>query len=315
MTLSDPKKLIARAFTDLEAGNLDRNAGSPDSAGPIGPSKSHVKNEFSVRPATQGDSAMLESIEREAFPGLTPVTRISRDLKRENGLYLAAVREWRPDDRQLGPRFAIATRAEKEDDRFTARVKRNVDRFLLDYVNRPKLPPDYIAGFTGLWFVLDEAHVVIIGLREVERSKGIGELLLISGIEQAVENNSRVVTLEVRKSNSVAIELYRKYGFQEVGLRRRYYSDDGEDAVIMTTPPVRSDDYQAHFTRLVERHAEKWGWVARPGYSGPEKPLGPEEPQHSGPENLGMPTDSERSRHHDSDRPGSPGNGGDLAGD
>lgn len=267
MTLSDPENKIEGAFADLEAGIVkdeSRSASTP------AVSKSLTRNEYSIRAATLGDSAMLESIEKEAFPGLTPTTRISRDLTRENGLYLAVVREWHPDDRQLGPKFAIATRAEKEDDRFTARVRRNVDRFLLDYVNRPKLPPDYIAGFAGLWFVLDEAHVVIIGLREVERGKGIGEMLLISGIEQAVENDSRVVTLEVRKSNNVAIELYRKYGFQEVGLRRRYHSDNGEDAVIMTTPPVQSDDYQSHFTRLVEQHAGKWGWVARPGYDGPE---------------------------------------------
>lgn len=282
MTFSDPENKIAGAFADLEAGNIKDES---KSAGPAEPAKGHARNEFSVRAATLGDSTMLESIEREAFPGLTPVTRISRDLTRQNGLYLAAVREWHPDEKNMGPRFAIATRTEKEDDSFKARVKRNVDRYLLDYVNRPKLPPDYIAGFAGLWFVLDEAHVVTIGLREVDRRKGIGELLLISGIEQAVENDSRVVTLEVRKSNTVAIELYRKYGFQEVGLRRRYYSDNGEDAVIMTTPPVQSDDYQAHFTRLVEQHAEKWGWVARPGFSGPEIPQ-PEKPQDAEPQDA-----------------------------
>lgn len=270
MTLSDPNNAIAGALADLDSGNLKDESNSPDAAAP---SKGETRNDYSVRPATLNDAEMLESIEREAFPGLTPVTRVSRDLTRENGLYLAAVREWQPDDRQMGPRFAIATRAERENDRFTARMRRNIDRFLLDHVNRPKLPPDYIAGFAGLWFVLDEAHVVVIGLREAERSKGIGEMLLISGIEQAMENDSRVVTLEVRKSNMVAIELYRKYGFQEVGLRRRYYSDNGEDAVIMTTPPVQGDDYQAHFTRLIGQHAEKWGWTARPGYDGPHIPF------------------------------------------
>jgi ribosomal-protein-alanine N-acetyltransferase len=267
MTISDPNNAIANALADLDSNNL---ATESKLAKAGEPSKSSIRNEISVRPATLEDSEMLESIEREAFPGLTPVTRISRDLARKNGLYLAAVRDWQPDDKQMGPRFAIATRAEKESDHFTARVRRNIGRYLLDYVNRPKLPPDYISGFAGIWFVLDEAYVVIIGLREVDRSKGIGELLLFSGIEQAVENNSRVVTLEVRKSNLVAIELYRKYGFQEVGLRHRYYSDNGEDAVIMTTPPVQSDDFQSHFTRLVEQHADKWGWVERPGYGGPE---------------------------------------------
>ncbi|MDP6666891.1 MAG: ribosomal protein S18-alanine N-acetyltransferase [Dehalococcoidia bacterium] len=266
MNLSDPENKIAGAFADLDAGLVkDESKTSNLTTQAEGP----TRNEISVRIATLDDSVMLESIEREAFPGLTPITRISRDLQRENGLYLAAVREWHPDEKDLGPRYAIATRTEKEDDRFTARVKRNVDRYLLDYIVRPMLPDDYIAGFAGLWFVLDEAHLVIIGLREIDRRKGIGELLLISGLEQAVENNSRVVTLEVRQSNEPAIELYRKYGFQEVGLRRRYYSDNGEDAVIMTTPPVQSDDYQGHFTRLVETHARKWGWVERPGYPGP----------------------------------------------
>ncbi|MBC8453042.1 MAG: ribosomal protein S18-alanine N-acetyltransferase [Chloroflexi bacterium] len=267
MTLFDPNDILAGAFADLESGNLKT---SPDSAEVSVESKKLIRNEFSVRRATLDDTLMLESIEREAFPGMTPVTRIERDLTRPNGLYLAAIRDWHPDERELGPRFAVATQSEKEDDSFKARMKRNVDRYLLDRVIRPKLPSEYIAGFVGLWFVLDEAHVVIIGLRESDRRKGIGEFLLISALEQAVVNDSRVVTLEVRESNEPAIELYRKYGFQEVGLRRRYYSDNGENAVIMTTPPIKSDDYQSQFSGLVDQHADRWGWVSRPGFSEPE---------------------------------------------
>jgi len=266
MTLSDPNNILAGAFADLASDKVN------DGSAPVAESKSSVRNEYSVRAASLADSIMLESIERDAFPGMTPVTKIERDLARENGLYLTAVREWHPDEQALGPRFAIATQSEKEDDSFTARVRRNIDRYLLDYVSRPKLPSDYIAGFVGLWFVLDEAHIVIIGIRESDRREGIGEQLLISALEQAVENDSRVVTLEVRESNGPAIELYNKYGFQRVGLRRRYYSDNGENAVIMTTPPIQTDDYQDQFTTLIEQHAEKWGWVSRPGYSGPEVP-------------------------------------------
>lgn len=267
MTLSDPDNVLADAFANLEAGRLDI---SKDSDETEAESQQPVRNEFSIRRAGLEDALMLESIEREAFPGMTPVTRLERDLTRQNGLYLAAVRAWREDERELGPRYAIATQSEKEDDSFTARMKRNVDRYFLDKVVRPKLPEDYIAGFIGLWFVLDEAHVVIIGLRENDRRKGIGEQLLISALEQAAENDSRVVTLEVRESNEPAIELYRKYGFQEVGLRRRYYSDNGENAVIMTTPPIQSDDFQSQFTKLIDQHAEKWGWVPRPGFNGPD---------------------------------------------
>ena len=266
MTLSDPDNILADAFADLDAGKVH------DESEPKTESKSSVQNEYSVRGADLTDSIMLESIEREAFPGMTPVTKIERDLTRENGLYLAAVRDWHADERELGPRFAIATQAEKEDDSLTARIRRNIDRYLLDYVSRPKVPDDYIAGFVGLWFVLDEAHIVIIGIRESDRREGIGEQLLISALEQAVENDSRVVTLEVRESNKPAIELYAKYGFKQVGVRRRYYSDNGENAVIMTTPPIQADDYQNQFSALVEQHAERWGWVSRPGYAGPEIP-------------------------------------------
>ena len=268
MTLPDPDNVLADAFANLEAGRLDI---PEDSEETDIESRQSVRNEFSIRRAGLEDALMLESIEREAFPGMTPVTRIDRDLTRQNGLYLAAVRAWREDERRLGPRYAIATQSEKEDGSFRARMKRNVDRYFLDKVVRPKLPEDYIAGFIGIWFVIDEAHVVIIGLRENERRKGIGEQLLISALEQAVENDSRVVTLEVRESNEPAIELYRKYGFQEVGLRRRYYSDNGENAVIMTTPPIKSDDFQSQFAKLVDQQYHKWGWVRRPGFDGSER--------------------------------------------
>ena len=264
LTISDPNHILAGAFSDLESDTLSSQSSTSDK------SKKSEKNEYSVRVATLKDSEMLESIEREAFPGMTPVTRLERDLARQNGLYLAASRAWRPEEQELGPRFAIATKAEKEDESFTAKFKRNVGRYVLDRMAKPKLPSGYIAGFIGLWFVVDEAHVVIIGLREVDRRKGIGELLVISAIEQAVENDSRVVTLEVRESNKPAIELYRKYGFQEVGLRRRYYSDNGENAVIMTTPPIHSVNYQTQFGTLVCQHTDKWGWVSRPGYAMPE---------------------------------------------
>jgi ribosomal-protein-alanine N-acetyltransferase len=267
MTISDPNDLLSGAFADLESGNM--NAG-PESENTDSESKSEIQNEYSVRVASLDDSMMLESIEREAFPGMTPVTRIERDLTRQNALYLVSIREWRPDEQELGPRFAIATQAEKEDVSFTARFKRKLDRYILDRVIHPKLPPEYIAGFIGLWFVLDEAHVVIIGTRQNDLRKGLGELLLISALEQAVENDSRVVTLEVRQSNEPAIELYKKYGFQEIGLRRRYYSDNGEHAVIMTTPPIQSDDYQLQFSTLAGQHADKWGWALRPGYAGPD---------------------------------------------
>ena len=132
------------------------------------------RNEFSVRSASIHDAVIMESIEREAFPGVLPLSRISRDMSRNNGLYLNAVRKWRASEKKLKSRLLLTTKAEKEDRRFSVRVKRSVNQYFLDYINPPRLPPDYIAGFVGLWFVLNEAHVVVIGLREADRRKGVG---------------------------------------------------------------------------------------------------------------------------------------------
>ncbi len=216
-------------------------------------------NPFSVRLAILDDSLMIQSIEREAFPTLIPVTRLPEDFRRENRTYLVAVRQWNSEEISLGPRLAITMKIEGEDNSFKAQAKRKIGRYFLDYLRRPQFPPDYIVGFAGVWFVFDEAHLVIMGLREADRRKGIGEQLLISVLENALENDSRAVTLEVRESNQTAIELYRKYGFQQVGLRLRYYSDTGEHALIMTTPPIHTDDYQAQLSKLINRHAQRWG--------------------------------------------------------
>ncbi|MBM3187934.1 MAG: ribosomal-protein-alanine N-acetyltransferase [Chloroflexi bacterium] len=107
-----------------------------------------------------------------------------------------------------------------------------------------------ILGYAGLWIIADEAHVCTIAVRPEWRGRGLGELLLASLIERALDRRADVVTLEVRASNVVAQNLYAKYGFAVVGRRRRYYSDNGEDALIMTTDSIRFDAYQSRFREL-----------------------------------------------------------------
>lgn len=116
-----------------------------------------------------------------------------------------------------------------------------------------------IAGLAGLWIMADEAHLTTIGVREAYRMQGIGELLLIATLDLALMLNARVVTLEVRVSNHAAQKLYEKYGFRQVGLRRGYYSDNGEDAVVMSTDSLTSASFQSCFQRLKQAHAQRWG--------------------------------------------------------
>jgi ribosomal-protein-alanine N-acetyltransferase len=87
---------------------------------------------------------------------------------------------------------------------------------------------------------------------------GVGERLLIAAIELAMDAEQEVATLEVRASNDGAQRLYDKYGFARLGLRKRYYTDNNEDAVIMTTPDLHSDTYRDLFARLRDRHRDEY---------------------------------------------------------
>ena len=94
---------------------------------------------------------------------------------------------------------------------------------------------DRIVGFAGVWLMVDEAHITTFAVRKTWRRQGVGERLLIALLALAEARGAREATLEVRPSNHPARRLYEKYGFAPVGVRPRYYSDDNEDALIMTT--------------------------------------------------------------------------------
>jgi [ribosomal protein S18]-alanine N-acetyltransferase len=107
-----------------------------------------------------------------------------------------------------------------------------------------------IIGFAGMWILLDEAHVTTIGVAPDYRGRGLGEMLLLELIEEAMRRGAEWVTLEVRVSNDSAQALYAKYGFTRQGVRRRYYSDNGEDAYIMWSPSIREPETIARLVAL-----------------------------------------------------------------
>ncbi|MEI6502091.1 MAG: ribosomal protein S18-alanine N-acetyltransferase, partial [Armatimonadota bacterium] len=109
---------------------------------------------------------------------------------------------------------------------------------------------EYLAGMAGIWMMVDEAHIVTIAVRNNRKNLGLGEWLLINIIELAVQLRAKYVTLEVRVSNKTAQALYEKYGFTRAGTRKKYYSDNGEDALIMTTFELNSPAYRATLQNL-----------------------------------------------------------------
>lgn len=92
---------------------------------------------------------------------------------------------------------------------------------------------DAVVAYGGMWFILDEAHITNIAVHPYYRRKGTGTLLLKEMIRYGILNGIRNFTLEVRVTNQKAIELYMKEGFVESGIRKGYYSDTREDALIM----------------------------------------------------------------------------------
>ena len=90
-----------------------------------------------------------------------------------------------------------------------------------------------IVGYGGMWLIIDEGHITNIAVYPEYRGQGIGHYLVKKLINICEERDMTSITLEVRASNSVAQSLYKKYGFEEAGIRRGYYTDTKEDAIIM----------------------------------------------------------------------------------
>lgn len=136
--------------------------------------------------------------------------------------------------------------------------KRPFPLFLLTRAQAP-ISPDIanIIAFSGLWHMINEAHVTTIATHPDYRGRGIGELMLSTLIGVAYSAQARYVTLEVRVSNTVAQSLYRKYGFSQTHIRRRYYSDNHEDAYVMSTQDITREAYRMRFAELCARLAQR----------------------------------------------------------
>jgi ribosomal-protein-alanine N-acetyltransferase len=109
---------------------------------------------------------------------------------------------------------------------------------------------DDLVGYGGMWLMVDEAHITTFAIDPAWRRQRIGERLLLAFVDVAIGRHAREMTLEVRLSNLPARRMYEKFGFRPVGIRPRYYSDDHEDALIMTTLPLADASMVERIARL-----------------------------------------------------------------
>ena len=196
---------------------------------------------YVIRPMQYEDIPQVAQIDREAFPGewvFRSESAYKQDLDNPSIRYIVACdkKDVSESEGQAVPKLPWFKRL------FS--YKRNLSVV------------ENIVGFSGFWMMMKEAHIIAIGVRDSYRQLGIGEALLIATIELAQILDTNIVTLEVRASNQIAQVLYKKYGFQVVGRRPRYYSSDGEDAIIMSTDNITSMPFQASFQQLKKAHAQ-----------------------------------------------------------
>lgn len=97
---------------------------------------------------------------------------------------------------------------------------------------------DRVWGYIGMWVILDEGHITTLAVHPAFRQQGVGNSLILKLEDAARDRGVRHLTLEVRKSNTAAQDLYKKLGFVSMGVRRQYYLDNLEDAIIMWKGPI-----------------------------------------------------------------------------
>ena len=214
---------------------------------------------YTIRPMEDKDIPQVLDVDREAFPTQWPhptYSSLKHEVRNRLAYYIVACK---PNDITPGE-------TENQSNSRTIWDKmRNLPYILISgSLSNEVLPPpsrDYILGMAGFWLMAGEAHITTIGVRNDFRQQGVGERLLISIIGMAINLNADIITLEVRLSNGQAQNLYSKYGFSNVGIRKSYYSDNGEDAIIMTTDPVNSPSFKTHFEQLKQSYELKCGRI------------------------------------------------------
>ena len=102
-----------------------------------------------------------------------------------------------------------------------------------------------IVGMIVVWFIVDEVHIATIAVSPDVRGKRIGQRLLTHTLIDAFHSGAQKAFLEVRRGNVAAIELYKKFGFIEVGIRKKYYQDNGEDAILMNLEDLQIERLEA----------------------------------------------------------------------
>ena len=198
---------------------------------------------------TQTDVPDVSRVEKRCFANPWPTSAYRRELQNPAQNYYVVLRELHESSLARSD-FEMSSNGANGTEEGVPR-RGPVPRRSLLPIGRGRQPEGNglgtasIIGFAGMWLAFDEAHITTIGVDPAQRGLGLGELLLLCMFDEAVARGANWLTLEVRVTNAAAQALYRKYGFTAHGTRKRYYSDNNEDALIMWSPALGEPQYRA----------------------------------------------------------------------
>jgi len=198
------------------------------------------------------DISQVTEIDHDAFPTEWPPTNFPRELENKLAYYIVVY-----DTKDTSPQSDPKPAGREIQPGFLDRVRKIFSRTQIP--KEESLEEVSILGYAGMWIMADEAHVTSIASHKEHRHQGIGETLLISLVELAIVKHARIVTLEARVSNQVAQNLYYKFNFDKLGVRKAYYLDNKEDAVIMSTEYIGSPSFREKLSKVKQAYFQKFG--------------------------------------------------------
>ena len=192
-----------------------------------------LRQQLALELMREGDIATVQEIEREIFATPWPRNAYYRELASRSSAHYVVLRQEGIVERPSG-------------------------------FHSMEFDPS-ILGYGGMWRMYDEAHVTTIGVRRDLHHRGYGRVLFAGLVQAAYDMGAKWITLEVRTSNENAMHMYEGFGFKVIGRRKGYYTDNGEDAIVMWSDSIHSPRFRrAYETNLDQIDAEVRGLRREP---------------------------------------------------
>jgi ribosomal-protein-alanine N-acetyltransferase len=180
-----------------------------------------IRQQLALELMREGDIATVQEIEREIFATPWPRNAYYRELASRSSAHYVILRQDGVVETPEGFRGS-------------------------------ELDPSII-GYGGMWRMYDEAHVTTIGVRRDLQHRGYGRALFAGLVQAAYDMGAKWVTLEVRTTNENAMRMYEAFGFKVIGRRKGYYTDNGEDAIVMWSDSIHSPRFRRAYESNLER--------------------------------------------------------------